>query len=153
MRSLSKIYTKMLELAPEKVYRVLKAWNKDKDLWKRRQSVVTLLYYSRTKKVYLAFDAIEPLITGLLSDKEYYVQKGGWLGIEGDAQCVSEGDEGVSGEEYQKGEQYRVYDCDGEDGGGGEEQVQSTSETENFMMKKSKLESRRLGNIWLSASE
>lgn len=77
--SLSKIYTRMLELAPEKVYRVLKAWNKDKDLWKRRQSVVSLLYYSRTKKVYLPFNAIEPLITGLLSDKEYYVQKGvGW---------------------------------------------------------------------------
>ena len=69
----------MLELAPEKVYRVLKAWNKDKDLWKRRQSVVSLLYYSRTKKDYLPFSKIEVLLTSLLADKEYYVQKGlGW---------------------------------------------------------------------------
>lgn len=77
--ALAKVYTKILVVSPEKVYKVLQQWNKDKDLWKRRQSVVSLLYYSRTKKVYLAFGRIEPLITALLADKEYYVQKGvGW---------------------------------------------------------------------------
>jgi DNA alkylation repair enzyme len=77
--ALAKIYTKILVVAPTKVYPALKKWNRDKDLWKRRQSVVSLLYYSRTRKDYLAFDKIEILITSLLNDKEYYVQKGiGW---------------------------------------------------------------------------
>src|ERR1700730_12132364 len=77
--ALAKIYTKILVVEPAEVYPTLKKWNKDDDLWKRRQSVVSLLYYSRTKKDYLSFEKIEPLITSLLKDKEYYVQKGvGW---------------------------------------------------------------------------
>jgi 3-methyladenine DNA glycosylase AlkD len=77
--ALSKIYTKILEIMPEEVYEQLKAWNSDGNPWKRRQSLVSLLYYSRTKKQYLKFNEIEPLITNLLTDKEYYVQKGlGW---------------------------------------------------------------------------
>jgi 3-methyladenine DNA glycosylase AlkD len=77
--ALAKIYTKILMVAPNEVYAQLKEWNRDENLWKRRQSVVSLLYYSRTKKKYPAFNDIEQLITPLLSDKEYYVQKGvGW---------------------------------------------------------------------------
>jgi 3-methyladenine DNA glycosylase AlkD len=77
--ALAKIYTKVLVVAPVKVYAQLKKWNKDHDQWKRRQSVVSLLYYSRTKKIHLPFSKIEKLVTALLSDKEYYVQKGvGW---------------------------------------------------------------------------
>ncbi|HEV7423935.1 MAG TPA: DNA alkylation repair protein [Candidatus Paceibacterota bacterium] len=77
--ALAKIYTKALVVAPVKVYAQLRKWNKDPDLWKRRQSVVSLLYYSRTKKTHLPFSKIEKLVTTLLSDKEYYVQKGvGW---------------------------------------------------------------------------
>jgi hypothetical protein len=76
--ALAKVYTKILEIEPA-VYAQLKKWNTDKNLWKRRQSVVSLLYYSRTKKKYLAFEEIAALITTLLADKEYYVQKGvGW---------------------------------------------------------------------------
>jgi hypothetical protein len=77
--ALAKIYTKILVVAPAKVFATLQKWNKDADLWKRRQSVVSLLYYSRTKKDYLSFEKMEPLISSLLKDKEYYVQKGvGW---------------------------------------------------------------------------
>ncbi|HXB40108.1 MAG TPA: DNA alkylation repair protein [Bacteroidia bacterium] len=77
--SLSKIYTRHLEFFPEEVYAQLVKWNKDKDLWKRRQSIVSLLYYSRTKKIHLSFNKIIPLINNLLHDEEYYVQKGvGW---------------------------------------------------------------------------
>jgi len=77
--ALAKIYTKILEVNEAVVYTQLKAWNTDPDLWKRRQSVVSLLYYSRTKKRFLTFNQIEQLITPLLADKEYYVQKGvGW---------------------------------------------------------------------------
>jgi 3-methyladenine DNA glycosylase AlkD len=77
--ALAKIYTKILVVAPDEVYAQLKEWNRDENLWKRRQSVVSLLYYSRTKKQYFAFNDVEQLIIPLLSDKEYYVQKGvGW---------------------------------------------------------------------------
>jgi 3-methyladenine DNA glycosylase AlkD len=76
---LSNIYTRHLEFFPDEVFAQLKKWNKDKDLWKRRQSIVSLLYYARTKKKYLSFSQILPLIENLLHDKEYYVQKGvGW---------------------------------------------------------------------------
>ena len=77
--ALAKINTKVLETYPTEVYRQLATWNKDKNLWKRRQSVVSLLYFSRTKKDYLPFSKIAALVEPLLSDKEYYVQKGvGW---------------------------------------------------------------------------
>jgi 3-methyladenine DNA glycosylase AlkD len=77
--ALAKIYTKILVVEPQKVYEQLKKWNADENLWMRRQSVVSLLYYSRTKKQHPSFNQIKQLLTPLLADKEYYVQKGvGW---------------------------------------------------------------------------
>ena len=77
--SLSKIYTKHLEFFPDEVYAQLAKWNRDRDPWKRRQSVVSLLYYSRTKKEILPYGKIQSLIHSLLGDHEYYVQKAvGW---------------------------------------------------------------------------
>jgi 3-methyladenine DNA glycosylase AlkD len=77
--SLAKLNTKVLETYPDEVYSQLVAWNSSDDLWKRRQSVVSLLYFSRTKKGFLPFNKIFALIEPLLTDKEYYVQKGvGW---------------------------------------------------------------------------
>lgn len=76
---LSKVYTKVLEVIPAEVYPQLQQWNKSGDLWKRRQSVVSLLYFSSTKEVCLPFRKIKPLVKRLLRDEEYYVQKGvGW---------------------------------------------------------------------------
>lgn len=76
---LSKIYTKILELIPDEVLKQLEKWNKSANPWDRRQSVVSLLYFSRTKKVVLPFDIIIKFIDRLLNDEEYYVQKGvGW---------------------------------------------------------------------------
>ena len=77
--ALAKIYTKILEVLPGPVYKQLREWNTSKNLWKRRQSVVSLLYFSRTKKTFLLFEDIMQLIAPLVPDKEYYVQKGvGW---------------------------------------------------------------------------
>jgi len=77
--ALAKINTKVLETMPEQVYSRLSDWNKEANPWYRRQSVVSLLYYSRTKKEYLPFESIIALIKPLLADPEYYVQKGvGW---------------------------------------------------------------------------
>jgi 3-methyladenine DNA glycosylase AlkD len=76
---LSKIYTKTLELIPDEVLKQLKKWNKSNNLWDRRQSVVSLLYFSRTKKVVLPYNTIIKFTDRLLNDKEYYVQKAvGW---------------------------------------------------------------------------
>jgi 3-methyladenine DNA glycosylase AlkD len=76
---LAKIYTKTLELIPEQVLTQLEMWNKSKNLWDRRQSIVSLLYFSRTKKVVLPYGTIIKFINRLIDDKEYYVQKAvGW---------------------------------------------------------------------------
>jgi len=77
--ALAKLNTKALEVFPDEVYRQLCEWNTSADLFKRRQSVVSLLYFSRTKKVFLPFEQLTALMPSLLPDKEYYVQKGlGW---------------------------------------------------------------------------
>ena len=76
---LSKIYSKILEIAPEIVYPILVSWNTDSNLWKRRQSLVSLIYYNSVRNSVLPFDKLAPLIQNLLNDQEYYVQKGlGW---------------------------------------------------------------------------
>jgi len=76
---LSKIYTKILELIPEEVLEQLKLWNKSENQWDKRQSLVSLLYFSRTKKTILGFEIINKFIDNLLVDNEYYVQKAvGW---------------------------------------------------------------------------
>ena len=58
---------------------IIKKWNASKNLWERRQSLVSLYYYSRTKKQHIDFELTQQLIFPLLSDKEYFVQKAvGW---------------------------------------------------------------------------
>ena len=77
--ALSKIYTKVLEIIPDKVLGQLREWNKSINLWDRRQSLVSLLYFSRTKKIILPYETIIRFVIELIDDKEYYVQKGvGW---------------------------------------------------------------------------
>jgi 3-methyladenine DNA glycosylase AlkD len=77
--SLSKIYSKILELDPGLVYPLLIEWNKAEDAWKRRQSLVSLNYYSSIRKKNLSFYKQILLVKNLLRDDHYYVQKGvGW---------------------------------------------------------------------------
>lgn len=76
---LSSVFSMMLQHHLAILYPQLVAWNKSKNLWERRQSVVCLFYYSRTRKTFLSFEESIVLIKNLLHDKEYYVQKGiGW---------------------------------------------------------------------------
>ena len=77
--ALSKIYTKILEIIPDKVLGQLELWNKSTNFWDRRQSLVSLLYFSRTKKVVLPYNTLINFIDSLINDQEYYVQKAiGW---------------------------------------------------------------------------
>jgi 3-methyladenine DNA glycosylase AlkD len=76
---LSDIYSLALEENPSFMLPILKKWNKSSCPWKRRQSVVSLLYYSRARKKYLPYETLISFITPLLNDNHYYVQKGvGW---------------------------------------------------------------------------
>lgn len=78
---LSKFYSRFIEdeNSRPKFLPHLKKWNSHPNKWKRRQSLVALLYYSRTKKGHLPFRSIIEFVDPLLSDPEYFVQKGvGW---------------------------------------------------------------------------
>ena len=76
---LSSVFTIMLQNHLEVMYAQLQKWNQSKNPWERRQSVVCLFYYSRTRKHFLPFEKAIAFINNLLEDKEYYVQKGlGW---------------------------------------------------------------------------
>lgn len=79
--TLSKFLTRLLEHqdTQTKMVDLILKWNQSKNLWKRRQSLITLFYYSKTKKNYVEFEFAELLISKLITDKEYFVQKAvGW---------------------------------------------------------------------------
>lgn len=79
--SLSKFLSRLVE-APETKEKMLAhilKWNTSKNLWERRQSLVALFYYARTKKQHLPFDFVIELVHNLIHDQEYFVQKAvGW---------------------------------------------------------------------------
>lgn len=78
---LSKYLTRLLEnkSTQKEMLSLIKKWNSSGNLWERRQSLITLYYYARTKKEHVDFDLTQQLILPLLNDKEYYVQKAvGW---------------------------------------------------------------------------
>ena len=76
---LSDLFSRMLEKDFKKISPILSKWNKSKNPWMRRQSIVSLFYYQklRTKKPPLNY--VLKMISPLLKDRDYYVQKGvGW---------------------------------------------------------------------------
>lgn len=78
---LSKFLTRLFENPKYKttLLDTVKKWNVSDNLWKRRQSLVSLYYYSRTKTHFLPYKTTSKLISNLLDDHEYYVQKAvGW---------------------------------------------------------------------------
>ncbi|MBI3519780.1 MAG: DNA alkylation repair protein [Bacteroidetes bacterium] len=79
--SLSKYLTRLIEdkSTQAKMLAIIKKWNASKNLWERRQSLIALYYYARTKKEHISFELTQTLVLPLLRDKEYYVQKAvGW---------------------------------------------------------------------------
>lgn len=71
-------YSQMLEF-DNSLLKVYDKWNRSKNPWERRQSLVGLLFYSRFRKKPLSWKRIKPFVDSLLDDEHYYVQKGvGW---------------------------------------------------------------------------
>jgi 3-methyladenine DNA glycosylase AlkD len=78
---LSSIYSRFLEVdeLASQVHAVLRSWNRSPNPWKRRQSILSLLYYSRSRRSVPTSDKIFPLIEALLRDSDRFVQKAiGW---------------------------------------------------------------------------
>ncbi len=77
--SLSSIYVRLLEAQGPSIDQILKKWNSHSNPWLRRQSLVSLYYYSaQRQKVFPVSEALRRL-KPLLGDPHYYVQKGvGW---------------------------------------------------------------------------
>lgn len=76
---LSKIYAQVVEDNPDWILPVFETWNRAKSPWKRRQSVVGLIEYASKRQSVLPFQELIKFVDPLLSDEDYYVQKGvGW---------------------------------------------------------------------------
>ncbi len=76
---LSAFYARALEAHPGRVYPTLVTWNRARNPWKRRQSIVSLIYYARARASVLPAGRLLPLVEALLGDPDAYVQKGlGW---------------------------------------------------------------------------
>lgn len=76
---LSKVYAQVFEAEPDWVLPWYQKWNRSKNPWERRQSVVGLLEYAQKRKAVQPFKTLLGFVTPLLNDDEYYVQKGvGW---------------------------------------------------------------------------
>jgi len=76
---LSKIYSFLFERHSDLIFPTFQKWNKSKNPWKQRTSVVSLIYYASPKRkappVKLVLEMVEPLI----NVKDKYIQKGiGW---------------------------------------------------------------------------
>lgn len=77
--SLSSLYARLLETLGAPIDLTLKRWNSHKNPWLRRQSIVSLLYYTRERKKTPSAKRVLDAIKPLLADEHYYVQKGiGW---------------------------------------------------------------------------
>jgi 3-methyladenine DNA glycosylase AlkD len=77
--NLSSVYVRILEDAEPVIYPTLQKWNNSSNPWERRQSIVSLLYFSSARRKVLPHNKILALIEKLIDDPDKFVQKGvGW---------------------------------------------------------------------------
>lgn len=79
--SLSKFLNKLVldKETQKEMLTILKEWNTSINPWERRQSLISLFYYSRTSSHHVSFTLTKKLVMNLISDSDYYVQKAvGW---------------------------------------------------------------------------
>lgn len=73
------IYARIFEASPKSLLKTYKVWNKDKNPWLRRCSMVGIFYYSRFRKKVVSFPFAVSMIKPHLDAKEHYIQKAvGW---------------------------------------------------------------------------
>lgn len=76
---LSSLLTRIYELDSSHLHKVFVKWNTHKSSWHRRQSMVSLFYYSSARKKQPAYKIAEKFVRSNITYPEYYVQKGvGW---------------------------------------------------------------------------
>ncbi len=73
-------YAELHEKFPKEVLPTLKVWNKSKNPWHRRLSIISLFYYSSARKIKQpSFNLALSMIKPLLKDEHFYVKKAfGW---------------------------------------------------------------------------
>ena len=65
----------LLEKYPTELYREMRDWSRDRDMWKRHSSIICQLNRKSDTDVTLLFDCIDPN----LSDPDFFIRKGiGW---------------------------------------------------------------------------
>lgn len=77
--ALCALFSILFERYPKLVEPTLRQWNRSKNPWKRRVSVVSTIYYASKKRMAPPIKIALSLIEPLLRDSDPYVQKGvGW---------------------------------------------------------------------------
>lgn len=70
---------RIFEFDQKKLLSTFKSWNKHKNSWRRRNSLVGLMLYARLRKKHPSFELCRSMIATQLDAPEYYVQKAvGW---------------------------------------------------------------------------
>jgi 3-methyladenine DNA glycosylase AlkD len=65
----------ILRAEPRRMKPLMRRWSKDKDMWKRRASILCQLTFKRETDLKLLYDCIEPN----LADKDFFIRKAiGW---------------------------------------------------------------------------
>lgn len=73
------VYARLLEHIPKQVLPIYLKWNRHKNSWLRRCSIVGLFYYSRQRRKQPQFEFAAQMVKPHFVAEEYYVQKGvGW---------------------------------------------------------------------------
>lgn len=76
--SLSSVLAEVLEEKPA-LFSIYKKWNRSKNPWLRRQSLVGIYCYARMRKKHVPVSKSLPLVARLLDDPHFYVQRAvGW---------------------------------------------------------------------------
>ncbi len=76
---LSATFGRALDIAPARIYPTLKRWNRSRNPWLRRQSIVALLCTARARRNPPPPGDVFPLLEARLDDPDRFVQKGiGW---------------------------------------------------------------------------
>jgi 3-methyladenine DNA glycosylase AlkD len=73
------IYATILEAQPDRVLPTLEKWNRGRSPWRRRLSIVSLIYYASARERVLPFKSLIPLVERQVGYDHLFVQKGvGW---------------------------------------------------------------------------